>query len=139
MESNNNKKRKTTDNSEKNVKNKKNREEEWEYNSDDLKAAINFCKDNKKTPYQASKEFMVPKSTIRNHLNETSSSTVRGRPPVFTSDEESVIVDFLINISKMGYGLDIGSFRKVIKDFVVKFQKDSPFRDDMPGKDWISG
>jgi len=67
MESNNNKKRKTTDNSEKNVKNKKNREEEWEYNSDDLKAAINFCKDNKKTPYQASKEFM----TFFMHLEKT--------------------------------------------------------------------
>ncbi len=51
------------------MKNKKNREEEWEYKSDDLKAVINFCKDNKKTPYQASKEFMVPTSTIRNHLN----------------------------------------------------------------------
>jgi hypothetical protein len=79
---------------------------------------------------------MVPTSTIG---NQTSSSTVRGRPPVFTSDEESVIVDFLINLSKMGYGLDICSFRKVIKDLVFKFQKDSPSRDDMPGKDWISG
>jgi hypothetical protein len=68
-------------------------------------------------------KLQVSTSTIRNHLNETSSSNVRGRPPVFTSDKESVIVDFLINISKMGYSIDICSFRKVIKDFVVNFKK----------------
>jgi hypothetical protein len=43
METNNNKKQKNTGNTANYVKNMKNREEVWEYNNDDLEAAINFC------------------------------------------------------------------------------------------------
>ena len=84
MYNNNNKKRKLLDECKKITVSQKNREEQREYVSDDLRLAINNCKNNKKTPFKASKEFDIPESTIRNHLKQTSASTIRGRPPVFT-------------------------------------------------------
>jgi hypothetical protein len=107
--------------------------------SDDLKLVINYCKSHNKTPFKASKEFGIPQSTFRNHLKEKSSSTVGGRPPVFRFDEESIMVDYLISLSKMGHGFDIMSFKQVIKDFVVKFKKETLFKNNTPGKDWITG
>jgi hypothetical protein len=136
---NNNKKRKIVDKNKNTVQNKKSREDDWEYDSDDLKLAINYCKSHNKTPFKASKEFGIPQSTFRNHLKEKSSSTVGGRPPVFRFDEESIMVDYLISLSKMGHGFDTMSFKQVIKDFVVKFKKETPFKNNTPGKDWITG
>ena len=138
MYNNNNKKRKLLDECKKITVSQKNREEQREYVSDDLRLAINNCKNNKKTPFKASKEFDIPESTIRNHLKQTSASTIRGRPTVFTFDEESTMVDYLISLSKMGHGLDM-SFKQVIKDFVIKFEKDTPFKNNVPGRDWIAG
>ena len=98
---NNNEKIKPSDECQTITERQNHRVELWEYDSDDFKSAINYCKNNKKTPFNASKEFGIPESTIRNHLKQTSASTVRGRPPVFTFDEESKMVDYLIIVSKI--------------------------------------
>ena len=39
----------------------------------------------------------------------------------------------------MGYGLDKLQLKQVIQTFVLKEQKVTPFKNNMPGDDWISG
>ena len=90
--------------------------------------------DNKLSPYAAQRQFNIPRMTIVNRLNEKSKSSIRGRP-----EEEKIIVDHLIVLSKMGFGLDKLQLQMLIKSFVFKFDKVTPFKDNKPGEDWING
>ena len=109
------------------------------YEPEDLQKAIDDWNNNNITPYKASLIHNVPSSTIRNHVNKKSTSTVRGKPSTFTHDEEKVMVDYLVALSKFGIGLDVPTLQKVVQDYVKSTKRETGFKDDKPGKDWIFG
>ena len=55
-----------------------------QYEPEDLQKAIDDCNNNNITPYKASLIHNVRSSTIRIHVNEKITSTVRGKPSTFT-------------------------------------------------------
>ena len=72
-------------------------------------------------------------------MNEKITSTVRGKPSTFTHDEEKVMLDNLVALSKFGNGSDTYATHttKSCKDYVKSTERETGFRDDKPGKDWI--
>jgi hypothetical protein len=46
----------------------------------------------------------IPRSTLNNHLNGKVKIYVRGRPPVFSLDEETVLVKLLTALGAPGFG-----------------------------------
>ena len=91
------------------------------------------------TAYAASKYYEVPKTTITNHITNKSKDFRLGRPTAFTETEEKLLVDYVVALAKIGYGLDIYNLQIMIKNVVLEINKKTPFKDSTPGLDWIYG
>ena len=89
--------------------------------------------------YAAAKLYDIPKTTITNHTSFKSKSFIVGRPTVFSEDEERILVEYIVSLAKIGYGLDINNLQVIVKNVVVEMQKITPFKDSTPGLDWIYG
>ena len=109
------------------------------YSNKTFEDVLEKLRNNETNPYAASKLYGIPRQTLVNHLKKKSLSTVKGRPTVFNTDEERTIVDHLIALSKIGYGLDQIQLQKVLQSFVIRSGKVNPFKNNMPGFDWIYG
>lgn len=46
--------------------------------------------------YKASKLYNVPRSTIINHVNGKSKGFNVGRPPIFNTEQERLVLDFIL-------------------------------------------
>ncbi len=118
---------------------KKNNKENKKYTRQDLQNAIDDVNNNQISVYKASKRYNVPCTTIRNHVEEKSLSTVRGKPTTFTNAEEKIIADYIFELSKIGFALDFPTLQQIVKNYVSKTGLVTPFQDNKPGKDWIYG
>ena len=86
-----------------------------QYEPEDLQKAINDCNNKNISPYN------------------------RGKPSTFTHDEEKVIVDYFVALSKFWIGSDVPTLQKNVQDYVKSTERETNFRYDKPGKDWIFG
>ncbi len=62
-----------------------------------------------------------------------------GKPLTFTQDEEEEMVKMLIQLSRWGFGLTDEKFRSVIKTYVIEKDIRTPFKNNLPGYDWLIG
>ena len=56
---------------------------------------------------------------------------------VFTNEQEKMILETIFSMSDMGVGLDVISLRKIVQNFVRSIELQTPFKDDLPGIDWL--
>ena len=107
------------------------------YSTQALKKAIKRVTSGKMTFSQASRRYKVPRSTIANHVKQPKSKIGAGRTPVFTPEQEQLLIELLVVLSEMYVALDINEFRVLVKKFVRKLGIKTPFKNDIPGKDWV--
>ncbi len=81
----------------------------------------------------------MPKTTFNNHVTTKSKSFQVGLPTVFTETEEKLLVEYIIGLSKIGYGIDINNLQIIVKNLIIQLNKDTPFKNSTPGLDWIYG
>jgi hypothetical protein len=89
--------------------------------------------------YAVAKLYNIPKTTITNHTSFKSKSFIVGRPTVFSEDEECFLVEDIVALAKIGFGLDIHNLQVIVKNVFVEMQKITPFKDPTPGLDCIYG
>ena len=109
------------------------------YQLDNLKEAIDKCNNKEMTLADASKFYQIPRSTINNHTNMKSLTHLTGRPPVLKMEQESLLVDNITTLSDWAFCLDIGDIQTIVQNFVRSLNIKTPFKDNMPGLDWITG
>jgi len=63
-----------------------------DYSLEDVELAVRATKEEGLSLRQASERFSVPKSTIKDHINENHRSNM-GRPSVLSSDEENQLLE----------------------------------------------
>lgn len=87
---------------------------------------------------KASRDFAIPRSTLRDRLKSNEiSKPILGRKPIFTSDQEKQIAD-LVLLSNVFYGVTISELRCLAFDLAEQngikhtFNKDSKM-------DWVRG
>ena len=88
---------------------------------------------------QASKQFDIPRRTLRDRLaNKNFSSPRPGKRCVFTGEQEEQLVKHTLLLSQAFHGLNVTSFRRLVYDFAEKNFISHPFDKNtkLAGKDW---
>lgn len=87
----------------------------------------------------AEERFDVPKSTIHDHVTGRSKKAGAGSPLVLTIEEEKSIVRSCQELDQSGFGIDRIIVGRVVRDYLHSQERDTPFRDGVPGKKWRQG
>ena len=87
----------------------------------------------------AGERFDIANSTVHNHTSGKSTRVGAGRPPVLTFDEEKSIVWSCQELAERGFGVDRRIVAKVVRDYLQSEDRETPFKDGVPGKKWWRG
>lgn len=107
-----------------------------QWSEDNLKIALHQIKSKIKSVSQASEEYKIPKSTLRDHLKNRCRNAAKtkvipktvGRRTVFTIDQENELEDYCLKLSRRYYGLTVTEFRELAYQFAEKLGVQSRFR-----------
>ena len=112
-----------------------NREHKWAQN--DLEKAVGQVIAGHMSLRKAAAFYGIPKSTLSEYTTgrRTIGST-RGPPTILTADEERKIVDWALEMSRIGYGRTKEQILLVVQKLVIADKRPNPFTDDRPGNKW---
>lgn len=114
-------------------------EDKPKYTRSDLEKAIDRVKLGEISAYKASKLYKIPRSTIINHVIGKSKGFSVGRPPIFNSDQERLILDFILTLSGYGYPPDKPKMKQIACQFAKRFEITLNGDEWIPGEDWLTG
>lgn len=86
------------------------------YGPDQLRSAISLVKQNRMTVAAAAREFNIPDSTLRDHVNGKVTYERKGPPSILSCDQETAIVDYAKNLSWRGFPVTRCEVRSLIQD-----------------------
>ncbi|KAL0879311.1 hypothetical protein ABMA27_003090 [Loxostege sticticalis] len=89
------------------------------------------------TSYQAAEIYGIPRSTIISRVYNTDMSDKVGRPIVFGQETEKRMADSLHIMEKHGFPQTRKEVAVLVSQFVRRNGINTPFKNDMPGKDWL--
>ncbi|CAC5405423.1 unnamed protein product [Mytilus coruscus] len=108
------------------------------YALEDIKNAVQMVENKSMSIRSASRQYNVPKTTIIDKLNGRSSLQARSGPnPVLYDSEEEMLVHWVIDMEKIGYGQTKQQLLYTVKKILDHDGRKTPFKDTLPGKDWL--
>jgi len=111
------------------------------YTSDALKDALVAIKVNGQSPYAASKNFHVPRTTLLRHLEEgvkQPGTIIMGRKPVLSIEDENMLVKHIIAMQDRGFGLTSKDVIQLTVQYCVKNSIKNEFSEQL-GPEWLYG
>lgn len=91
--------------------------------------------DDGKTMKKAAEENNIPYSSFRDHCYGKTRSRRRGVQGVLTPEEEKELVDYLVKMCDLGFGLSPSALK--MKVYEITKNRFTPFRDGIPGGGWM--
>jgi hypothetical protein len=89
---------------------------------------------------EAARMYNVPVETLRRRVNGTVTLECRPGPPtILTADEETRLVQYLVDMADMGYGLSRESVMRMAYLMVEKLGRKHPFSGQSAGRSWFDG
>jgi hypothetical protein len=104
------------------------------WTDEQLKRALHAV-DEGQSMKKAAEENNIPYTSFRDHCLGKTRSRCRGVKGVLTPEEEAEIVDFLIRMCDLGFGLTPSALN--MKVFEITQHRWTPFRDGIPGDGWM--
>ena len=87
---------------------------------------------------EAARQYNVPVETLRRRVTGTVSTDCKPGPStVLTSEEETRLTQFLIEISDMGFGLSREDVMKTAFSIVSQAGRAHPFQNGAAGRSWF--
>lgn len=111
------------------------------YTKDQLREATEDVKSGRRTSYQASIFYKIPRMTIMDrvkHRHGFKSSTL-GKATTFPEVMELKIAANLRVMEKYGFGLSRKEVIQLVGDFVKTNNIKTSFKNNIPGSDWFAG
>ncbi|KAJ8951729.1 hypothetical protein NQ318_012580 [Aromia moschata] len=108
------------------------------YSSDSMDSAIKRVKNDGLSVKRAAELYGINRTTLLNHIRNYKCKDV-GRPTVLTKKEEQLIVHALSKLADWGFGLDRRQLQCCVQDYLKRIDRKNPFKNGLPGKDWLSG
>lgn len=105
-----------------------------QYTSECLSAALVSIRKGSRIR-QVSRSSGIPESTLRDKLKGLHQQSKPGAPTVLTGDEENRIVEWVLDMAKMGFPVNTQKLTTCVAHF-VKGRK-TKFKDGIPGEKWI--
>lgn len=82
----------------------------------------------------------MPYETLRRRVvGEVEINCRPGPPTIFTPEEEQLIVNYLVTMSDMGFGLSRDNVIALAYTIAERIERDNPFRDGHAGRGWLDG
>ena len=104
------------------------------WTDEQLKYAIEVV-DSGVSMKEASRRHNIPYSSVRDWCYGIRRSRKYGPPTVLNPKEEQLLVDYLLAMCDLGYGLTSIALR--LKVYEITKDRWTPFRNGIPGKDWM--
>ncbi|XP_069128675.1 uncharacterized protein [Argopecten irradians] len=102
--------------------------------------AVSAVKAGVMTIRRASQHFGVPKSTVGDRLSgRVLEGASPGKMPIFPLEVENGVADKIKQAGRMGFGITRAQLCLKMARLARNMQVSTPFRNGIPGKDWISG
>ena len=108
------------------------------YDHSKLMTAIQLVKAGDSV-YNVSKSSEIPYGTCRRTHDQIQRNDKRigsGRGFVLRSTEEKLLVEALMYLADKGFPQDREDIKLIVKFYITSTRKNTPFKDDKPGKDW---
>ena len=107
------------------------------YDEATLKKAVNLIHKSKRSIYDVSKQFNIPKTTLKRWVNKTPKQYGSGRPTVLNIQEEKLLVKALLFTADCGLPLNRNNVKNMVQSYVKATNKKTPFNNGRPGPDWM--
>lgn len=106
------------------------------YSKDDLRRALDAIKNG--TPcLAAAKQYNVPRTTLIGKIKGIYPEECRsGAPSVLTVNEENLLVQWLINMGRMGFPVTKDQFLDSVSLLIKNLKRSNNFTDGRPGRHW---
>ena len=89
---------------------------------------------------EAARLYNVPVETLRRRVNGTVKIECKpGLPTILTPEEEDRLVQYLFNMTDMGYGLTREMVMRIAYVIAEKSQRKHPFTGESAGRSWFDG
>lgn len=108
----------------------------FKWKMEDLESALEDVKEGKLSVRAAAQKYEVPKSTVHDHLKHHDAGAKPGPAPVLTKAEEHELVQWIIEMSGIGYGQCRQQVCLIVKQILDHNKRPNPLTGNMPGKDW---
>ena len=107
------------------------------WSQDDLVSATSDIKEKKMTFRKAEATYGIPRSTLHDYATgKVEIGCKPGPSSILTAAEEQRIVDYAIQMSKIGYGLTRERILEMVKKILDKDGRPNPFKENLPGRKW---
>ncbi|EDS41888.1 zinc finger protein 307 [Culex quinquefasciatus] len=105
-----------------------------------LEACMSAVRSGEKSFYAASKSYGIPTSTIRYRMSdEWKNRAQKGSGTVLTPAEEKRIIAWLQDSEAKGLPVGKQTLLFKIRDLLVENPRPTPFKDNVPGRKWLTG
>ncbi|KAJ8911212.1 hypothetical protein NQ315_014924 [Exocentrus adspersus] len=111
----------------------------YKYSQDDLNNALIAIKHG--TPCAtAAKRYNVPRTTLIGKINGTYPEDCRsGVSPVLTSEEESILVDWILTMARIGLPVTKQQLLDSVTLLIKNLKRPNKFTNGRPGRHWYEG
>ncbi|XP_071138373.1 uncharacterized protein [Mytilus edulis] len=107
------------------------------YNDTTLEMVVQLVKDGGISMRKAALAYGIPRSTIQDKVNGRTEIAARSGPkPVLSTTEEARIVEWCLEMAKIGYPRTRFELLHIVKKILDDDGRQTKFRDNLPGKDW---
>lgn len=92
------------------------------YSQEDLIAAVKAVKEQGMSTYKAADLYGIPKSTVHDKVMGKSNILFqrKGPPPLLSYDDEKKLVDYLLQMSSLGYMFSIAELRNLASELAIE-------------------
>ena len=103
--------------------------------------AVSAVQSNEMLLSTAARTFDVPRNSLRRRVNSVSQIPKFGQKTTFSRDIEIQLVQFLLQLDEIGFGLTVKELRCLVYRFAVVNDLKHPFNNElqMAGIDWVRG
>ena len=109
------------------------------WTQEDLDKALLMMKEERMSFREAALAYGIPKSTLHDHYLGKVKGTKRGPATVLSEAEESMLVEWALEMAKIGYGRTREQISEMVKRLLDKDGRLNPFVENRPGRDWWYG
>ena len=100
--------------------------------TDSLQSALLMIKEGEMSLRDVSQHYGIPKSTLHDHYSGKVKGFKRGPPTVLSEAEETMLAEWAINMSNIGYGRTREQLLEIVKT-MDKDGRRTQFVDNRPG------
>ncbi|KAJ3666603.1 hypothetical protein Zmor_002039 [Zophobas morio] len=109
------------------------------WSEETLKAALLEI-DNGSPLRAVSRRFGIPRSTLQDRCRtKNTGQATLGRNPVFSKAEEKELVEHIIQLSKMFYGITPFEIKQCAFKYAIRNNVKNPFLNEAAGRAWLEG